>query len=353
MHPIAYTATSSQLQSLQVLRGLAALSVVYFHIGKGATFGAFGVDLFFVLSGFVIAMASEKNVGAIQFAINRITRVVPLYWFMTTFLMMVVILRPELFNSTTANIPNYLKSIFFIPYFRENGQLQPMLGVGWTLNYEIIFYAMATISLAINPTRFYSYTCILVTSMFGIGYLLSDGTPYADFLQSSLIFEFLLGMAIFKLKDVAWLHKMPMLLIAIGIASLYAIMALCEINAIGSRFFTFGIPSSLIVLLALRLEPLFLQFNSILARALIHIGNASYATYLSHTFIIEAIKRFLPRLTNGLTIESPIGVATAISFSFVVGGLTYVLFDKPSVAISKKAFSALSKAIPKSRRQIR
>lgn len=343
MHPIASPATSSQLQSLQVLRGLAALSVVYFHIGMGATFGSFGVDLFFVLSGFVIAMASEKNVGAIQFAINRITRVAPLYWLMTTILLLVVIVRPELFNSTTASISNYLKSIFFIPYFRENGELQPMLGVGWTLNYEMIFYAMATISLVISPARFYYATCVLVTAMFGMGYLLPDGTPYAKFLQSSLIFEFLLGMAIFKLKDVAWLHKVPMPLIATAIASLYAIMALCEINAIGSRFVAFGIPASLIVFLALQLEPLFLQANSIVVRVLVHIGDASYATYLSHTFVVESIKKFLPRFTNGLTIESPIGVAIAILLSIVVGGLVYICLDKPSVKFAKKVVVILSK----------
>jgi exopolysaccharide production protein ExoZ len=319
----------------------------------GTTFGSFGVDLFFVLSGFVIAMASEKNVGAIQFAINRITRVVPLYWLMTTILLMVVILRPELFNSTTASIPNYLKSIFFIPYFRENGQLQPMLGVGWTLNYEMIFYAMATVSLSASPTRFYCVTCVLVTLMSGMGCLLLDGTPYADFLRSNLLFEFMLGMAAFKLKDSAYLRKVPVWLIAIVIPLLYAIMALFEIRGLGNRFIEFGIPSFLIVLLAIQLEPLFPRLNSVVAGVLIHIGDASYATYLSHTFVVESIKRFLPRLTNGLTIESPIGVAIAISFSIVAGGLIYILLDKPSVALSKNAFSALSKAMPKSRRQIR
>lgn len=298
-------------------------------------------------------MASEKNVSAIQFAINRITRVVPLYWLVTTFMLMMAILRPELLNSTTANIPNYLKSIFFIPYFRENGELRPMLLVGWTLNYEMIFYAMATVSLVISPARFYYVTCILMTSMFGFGYLLSDGTPYAEFLQSGLIFEFLLGMAMFKLKDVAWLRGIPISIVVLAIALLYAGMALCEIKGMEGRFVVFGIPSCLVVLLALQLEPLFLQLNSIVARALIHIGDASYATYLSHVFVVEFARKFLPRLTGGLTIESPIGVVIAISLSIVVGGLIYICLDKPSVKLAKKAFSALSKAAPKSRWRIR
>lgn len=352
MHPIARPVMTNQLQSLQVLRGLAALSVVYFHIGKGSAFGSFGVDLFFVLSGFVIAMASEKQVGAKQFAINRLTRVAPLYWIMTTMIMIVLILRPELFNSTTASFPNYLRSIFFIPYFNDNGQLQPLLGVGWTLNYEMVFYAMATISLFVSPTRFYYATCALVTSLFGLGYLLFDGTPYADFLRSNLLFEFMLGMAAFKFKDSAYLQKIPMWIAAIVILLLYVIMSIEEINGFGNRLVEFGIPSFLIVLLAIQLEPLFPRLNSLLSRILIHIGDASYATYLSHTIAVELIKRHLPKFTNGITIESPVGTFIALFFCIAVGGLTYIFLDKPSVAIAKKIFSRSSKNIPKSRSKI-
>ena len=352
MYPTVRPAAASQLQSLQVLRGVAALSVVYFHIGKGATFGSFGVDLFFVLSGFVIAMASEKNVGAIQFAINRITRVVPLYWLMTTLLLMVLILRPDLFNSTTASIPNYFKSIFFIPYFNDNGQLQPLLGVGWTLNYEMIFYAMAAVSLSVSPARFYYVTCALVVSLFGMGYLLPDGTPYADFLRSNLLFEFMLGMAAFKLKDFTYLRKIPLWIIAIIILLLYAIMSLIEITGFVNRFIEFGIPSFLIVLLAIQLEPLLSRLNSVFFRMLIHVGDASYAIYISHTIAVELIKRFLPRITNGITIESPIGIVIALSFSIVLGGFIYIFLDKPSVSLAKKAFSGLSKTMVKSRKEI-
>lgn len=347
MNPIGHPTMPAQLRSLQVLRGLAALSVVYFHIGKGTTFGSFGVDLFFVLSGFVIAMASEKQVGAIRFAINRITRVVPLYWLMTTMIMMALILRPELFNSTTASIPNYTKSIFFIPYFNDNGQLQPLLGVGWTLNYEMIFYAMATISLLVSPTRFYYVTCILVTSLFLMGHFLIDGTPYADFLRSNLLFEFMLGMAAFKLKDSSYLRKIPLWIAAIIILLLYATMSIIEINGFGNRFFEFGIPSFLIVLLAIQLEPLFPMINSALSKILIHIGDASYATYLSHTIAIELIKRYLPLLTNDLTIESAAGTIIALSLSTAVGGFIYIFLDKPSVALAKKLFSLFSKNILK------
>lgn len=327
------------------------MSVVYFHIGVGAggSFGTFGVDLFFVLSGFVIAMVSGKSLSALQFAISRITRVVPLYWLMTTGVMIVAILSPELLKSTKASFPNYLKSIFFIPHFRENGAIQPMLFVGWTLNYEMLFYAMGCIALAVSQHRFFYATSILMVFAFGVGYLLPEGTAYAEFLRSSIIFEFMLGMAAFKLKDFALLRRIPAWLIAIVIILLYAGMAVCEIRGLGIRLIEFGIPSFLIVLLAIQLEPLFPKLNSIVARTLVHIGNASYATYLSHAFAVQLLRKLLPRFTNGLTIESPVGVVIAISFSLVVGGLIYILLDKPSVTLSKKAFSALSRAMPQAR----
>lgn len=288
-------------------------------------------------------MASEKNIGAMQFAISRITRVVPLYWLMTTGVMLVAILSPESLKSTTASVPNYLKSIFFIPYYKESGVIQPMLFVGWTLNYEMLFYAMGCAALAISPYRFFYVTSILMVFAFWVGYLLPEGTAYADFLRSNLLFEFMLGMIAFKLRGTALLRKIPVWLIAILILSLYVAMAVFEIRGLGNRFIEFGIPSFLIVLLAIQLEPLFPKLNSIVAQTLVHIGDASYATYLSHAFVVQFLRKLLPRFTNGLTIESPIGVVITISVSLAVGALIYVCLDKPSVRAAKKGMVILSK----------
>ena len=107
------------LKSLQILRAIAALSVVYYHINAAPHFGKFGVDIFFIISGFVMSMIIENGQKPYTFVVNRITRIVPLYWVLTLCLFILSAIKPDLLDTTTANILNFLKSIFFIPYFKE------------------------------------------------------------------------------------------------------------------------------------------------------------------------------------------------------------------------------------------
>ena len=114
---------------------MTATTVVVHHvlIQDGRVFGEFRVDVFFVLSGFVIAFAlGSGTVGVRDFVVNRLVRIVPLYWLATLLVFFGALLRPDLFNSTTADVSELLKSLFFIPYRKESGHIFPMLFVGWT-----------------------------------------------------------------------------------------------------------------------------------------------------------------------------------------------------------------------------
>ena len=111
---------NGNLKSLQILRFIAATSVAYLHIFVNPNFGSFGVDIFFVLSGFVIALVVSNKQSAKVFAISRLTRIVPLYWLLTTLLLFVIFFIPQYVHEATvasATFINYLKSLFFIPYF--------------------------------------------------------------------------------------------------------------------------------------------------------------------------------------------------------------------------------------------
>jgi len=200
-----------ELKSLQILRAVAAISVVYFHIGSGPyapiptpipTFGSFGVDIFFVISGFVMAMVVAKGHSARSFAISRLTRIVPLYWILTTCLLLLAAVKPDLLSSTTANLLNYLKSLCFIPYFKENGSLTPMLAVGWTLNYEMFFYLCVWISL-IFVRRFYVQATIsLIILCYFLASMATQNSVVSSFFGNTQIFEFLFGMLLYKVYGV-------------------------------------------------------------------------------------------------------------------------------------------------------
>jgi exopolysaccharide production protein ExoZ len=183
----------AEYKSLQILRAVAATSVVYFHIGRSplapipspiAVFGSFGVDIFFVISGFVMAMVVANGHSARSFAIGRLTRIVPLYWILTTCLLLLAAVKPDLLIATTANLPNYLKSLFFIPYFKENGSLTPMLAVGWTLNYEMFFYLCIWISLVLVKRFYIQSTIIFVAVCYCFASIVPQHNAMSSFLQT-------------------------------------------------------------------------------------------------------------------------------------------------------------------------
>src|SRR5829696_2873445 len=153
--------------SIQYLRGVAALMVVYTHASVQtqryadvelpfSAHGAAGVDIFFVISGFIMWMTTIGDTPTskpLPFISRRISRIVPLYWVLTTGIVIVGLVRPDLLSSTVITVWHVLASFFFIPYPHpaDNGSLVPVLIPGWTLNYEMFFYAIFACSLTVKP----------------------------------------------------------------------------------------------------------------------------------------------------------------------------------------------------------
>ena len=137
------------LQSIQILRAAAALAVVLFHLtfpldvsfgvlpADAFTVGANGVDVFFVLSGFIMALttAREDQRSPVQFVWKRVIRILPLYWVLTLAVFGIGMVAPHLLNSGAATWEELAKSLAFIPYERAvDGRMAPVLFLGWTLN---------------------------------------------------------------------------------------------------------------------------------------------------------------------------------------------------------------------------
>jgi exopolysaccharide production protein ExoZ len=327
----------SQLLSLQILRAVAAASVVYYHIDREPRFGSFGVDLFFVLSGFVIAMIAGTRSSATEFALNRITRVAPLYWVLTAAILVVAMIAPRLLTATSANAGDFLRSILFIPYFKSSGALQPMLGVGWTLNYEMLFYALATLSLAFwRKPLFPVVTTVLVAAAWLLGRMLPDHSAYGEFLSSQLVFEFALGVFAWNAKDWrVWRHVPTWGLLAMVLV-LYTLMAYFETISASYRLLSYGIPAFLIVVTAFQLEQAISRAPHGLVRCLVHIGDASYATYLSHLYCVDFAKRVLVKQLGSPALASWPGAFGMLVASLAMGSLIYALIDKPAVRAARR-----------------
>ena len=339
--------TLKELKSLQIIRAIAATSVVYFHIGALPRFGFFGVDIFFVLSGFVMALVVSQGQSAKKFAINRIARIVPLYWVLTTGILILAAIKPDLFASTTANLTNYLKSLLFIPYFNESGELYPMLAVGWTLNYEMFFYLSVWLCLALTLQQLnrvlFSVGFLLICAYLLIGNL-KDDSAMATFFESSWLFEFLFGMICFKCYQLRILKSLQQWQLFFLSAFCYAVMVCAEVFAVKlDRAVIFGLPSMLLILSAVSLEGSSV-IESKIASLLCLIGNGSYATYLSHVPVLEGIRRIAHQNLNLIDPYQPVGVLTMLLASLFVGHFIYILIDKPLSNYFK--YRVLSKPTP-------
>lgn len=329
----------NQLETLQIIRAVASTSVVYFHIGsvpcfRGVgffpCFGGFGVDIFFVLSGFVMAMVAATGQAGSRFAVNRITRIVPLYWTLTTFLLALAVLKPELLNSTTANLSNYLCSIFFIPYFKENGTLMPLLFVGWSLNYEMFFYVCVWLSL-ITARKHSPWVIVgLLLAAYIVFGRYADNQTLNRFWGNELMFEFVLGMLAFLAYDKQYLaNRSTGVMLAVGFAG-YLFMAAAEANALHfSRLLSYGVPSFLVVCSAGSLESVVNCAPRAVVKALVSVGDASYATYLSHPYVTEAVRKVLDQKFHLMNINNLVGVTLTLFLALTAGALIYKLVDKP------------------------
>src|SRR6184192_554894 len=128
---------------LDALRGLAALMVVLFHFtmgrkeaGMGFVLGITGVDLFFIISGFVIFMSLTKVKSSTEFIINRISRLYPTYWACVSFTF-ILIVATSLYHHDKIPFAHYLGNMTMFQYYLGIPNLD---GPYWTMIIEMIFY---------------------------------------------------------------------------------------------------------------------------------------------------------------------------------------------------------------------
>jgi exopolysaccharide production protein ExoZ len=182
---------------LQILRFVAALMVVYVHAAQLAvketgSYGLFppevplagqaGVDIFFVISGVIIAKTAV-GLSWQEFAWKRFRRIIPFYFIICTFALLIVA------RSGTAITWRDLLATFFL-WPATDAMTLPLLPVAWTLCYEALFYAAAAFVLADRRWLF------PVLGLFAASMALRQHGAVFQFLGNPLIFEFLFGVAI-------------------------------------------------------------------------------------------------------------------------------------------------------------
>lgn len=335
------------------MRGVAVLAVVFFHLmlieGRygGANrilpdwlqFGTFGVDLFFVISGFVMVTVTrgkfQKTKNALLFLYHRISRIYPLYWVYTTLALLVFLIQPSWVNSSQGNQVNILASYLLLP-----ADLLPLVQVGWTLIHEMYFYLVFFVMMLALPERFLPASMLvwgIVIAVFGA----STGNATYNLVFHPLTIEFLIGCML------AWhYHKFTALklnghwLVAIAcLGMLAAIVGYVYYQSVTAappdrwwRLLYYGIPATVIVFCITHAE----RNGVILPNPLIQSGNASYSIYLSHLFTVNVVGR----VWNLFAVESIIDNIFVLPIIFImvlaVGFISYWYIELPLLKVSRR-----------------
>lgn len=326
-----------QLDTVQFLRFVAATMVLMTHISADIhrridsnfpewSFGQQGVPLFFVISGFIMTIRTSQiyqNPGvARKFAISRIIRIAPLYWTLNLIKIAGLTLVPAMIMASP-NISNIIYSLFFLPARNTKGEIEAFYGVGWTLNFEMFFYALFTIALIMHKRPSWMTLPILAAG-FLLSFYKNDAWPTCTFFLSFYLIYFMWGILIGELYLI--FPKVPVY-ISILVLSTGILMLIPWDNFLGNRhyeYLNYLQPQYAAILFGfVSLER---RFHNKIPKPFIFLGDASYSIYLTHpitgVFVVVGLSKF-HGLSSTLIFEISCGV------SIIIACLVYLYYERP------------------------
>lgn len=304
----------ARLDYIQLLRAVAAIGVVLFHsmtssapyVGFPARstdflqIGGYGVDLFFVISGFVIYYTAGTLTPG-TFLVKRLERVIPIYWVITVLVSVMMIFTMR--DRGDFTWLNFGMSLSFTSFL--SGKM-PVAYVGWTLEFEMLFYLCVALSMRVvrNP---WALTCAALSAAVGIGTLVSDPSPAIKFFTAPAILEFLMGVLIGQAVLLQRVGKIE------ALSVLCAAVTLCFGSNV--RPLLAGIPAMALVVAAVMAR------NRRLPNWIIKIGDSSYSIYLVQTLTIPVCTKLLRVTSPG--IDPDVFIIAATVFTVLFGMATY------------------------------
>lgn len=343
------------LVSIQILRALAALAVAFGHAAheasllaarQGQTFtapwqalSATGVDLFFAISGFVMVLSSARLFATPEgrgvFVRRRLARIVPVYWVATSLFLLVMLATPGAVHSAGASGLDILRSYLFIPYQRsDSGLIQPVYGLGWTLNYEMFFYTLFALVIGLRAG---AAVAVLGLGLGGIvlaGLVFPDGPAVWRFWSDPIVLEFAAGagVGLAALRGVRLPPVVSLALIGIGVMWFAAANASGDMPLHLDRLWRAGLPLALVMAgAALRQGDAPAHSAS---RLLAALGDASYALYLFHPMVVRGLGLVWGRL--GLP-GGWLYLAVTLGLSALLGVMIYRWFERPVTQMLQRA----------------
>ena len=310
------------LNLVQLLRGIASLLVVLMHttgtakeiwginfLGQIFKFGGAGVDIFFVLSGFIITYTSKKALkessNFITFLKRRVIRIFPVYWIIITIFLLIQIALPAFYKTPyDLTLINLLNTYCLMPdHIMINS-------VSWTLTYELFFYILFSLAFLIRSQKILiilscTYVLVLIFASSFLSYGFSNNR-WISVIFYPMNIEFFMGIAVALLVPLINI-SISKFLIVIGSILFIAAALISNLDYYlfrngFDRVIIFGIPSFCILLGVVRLE---LNKQYCIHNFLLYLGEASYSLYLIHLPLIVAAIKIIAKfkISNNLILQ--------------------------------------------------
>ncbi|MEM9435141.1 MAG: acyltransferase [Pseudomonadota bacterium] len=350
------TTRKEKILSVQALRGVASVMVLIGHALAEAEHyfqtdlflkelpWTRGVDLFFVISGFIIVVSCFDRGASCrpgEFLKRRFLRVVPLYWFYTSLMVAALVVIPSGVKDTQFDIAQVFASYLFIPYERYDGRIAPVLSLGWTLNYEIYFYAVFATLVAFGLHRAVFFLALLFVTSSLLGSLVRFDAVPLRFWASSLTLEFVLGALVGytflrfgRLEKFAGFGASAVgFIVGFGLLVLFDFLSteglpLAEMP----RFVLAGVPSAIVVMSAAMLLPG--RLDEQVPGFLVALGNSSYSLYLCHRFVLRPLTIAWMAFLPSDAVYAPIYVVVACLCSLAAAHLAFLLIERPFLRLA-------------------
>ncbi|HWH80935.1 MAG TPA: acyltransferase [Burkholderiaceae bacterium] len=334
MNPnVAAVGRLPEIRLIQYLRGIAAVMVVFYHASGMApstpdwpAIGQRGVDVFFVISGFVMTYSTAAgDMTPADFFFKRVMRVVPLYWIVLAYS------SRSQWMSGIATL-DIAKDFAFVPRFSSGnaGPIWPAMVPGWTINYEMYFYLLFALCMFLGRWRLPAIVTLLAASMLGNLWPQPGNAPYT-FYTHPIALEFAFGIAI----AYVYLHwprpRSVPLLSGLLIGAAVALLAGGNVEH-AARWLHAGVPATFIVYAAACLSPLIKSGST----ALGVLGDASYSIYLFHQTGFGVATRVLGALGRPLPLWAT--VAIFLAFGISLGILMHYALEKPLLKLTRRGW---------------
>ncbi len=320
---------NNHFNSIQALRGIAALFVVLEHV-RFLNCGAFGVDIFFCISGFMIMYTTHESTE--YFLRKRLIRILPLYYIMTIGTFSLLLLFPSMFEQTKADPIFLVKSLLFIPFDIGNGVLQPLLRIGWTVNCEMFFYLLFLISFHISH-KYRGLICSIILGGIAIlAQLLPVNFAPLTFYGDPVMLEFILGIlcyyAAWGIYNLYQKKPMPRFLLPFSLLLFVGLFAALVINKQTTNILGFRRPllwgtAGMVLVLCAFVIGLFLT----MPRMLVALGNISFSLYLMHYYPVMLLDRAVFDFSS-CSARSVIGVIISTVVCLIAAYIAWFIMEK-------------------------